>query len=111
MVETKRVRKIAKRVLAEKDRLRGRTAEVQAVRREASLIARSFVPSRTGVSEDDVRSTVEFLGNESEQDLVEAAKKNPGTPRMVGGDVRVGEPPYIFRFDGETGKFEDNIVS
>lgn len=79
---------------------------------EHEMICRSFVPARDGVSEEDVRTLVAHLGdgtNDADMDLVEAAQRRPGVVYVVGGDKRVGEPPYIFRGNAD-GTFEDNIV-
>jgi len=93
---------VKSRGLAEKDS--GKRARIAELR----MIRKTWVPTRGGVSEQLVCTIVSEI-DERNLDLVEQAKRRPGAPFVVGGDARLNEPPYIFRFNAELGDFDDNI--
>ena len=109
-----RIKKIAKSLVAVKEDPAPTISPMQVENgppTEDLMIQRGFMPARTGVKEDEVLRLTELIGVEGDENLVEAAKRRPGIAYSVGGDLRVNEPPYIFRYDEKKKKFEDNIIT
>lgn len=96
-----RLSRIANRLLERK--------RVASMTEEAELIQRGFVPSRRGVGKAEVAELIsKFDDTGRSGELLIQAKKVPGSVQVVGGDYRVNEPPYIFRYNGRT--FDDNLI-
>ena len=93
---SKRIKKIANRL-----------SKTGGVKSEDELIQCGFEPTRKGLSESTVAKNIEMFGNQSDEGLVEAAKRNKDMVYAVGGDIPAGTAPYIFKYDGK--KFQDNI--
>jgi len=83
--------------------------EVNECKSDEDMLKTSFVSSRKKVPEEEVRSMVENIGEDSDLALIDASKRRQGVVYIVGGDVRTNKPPYVFKY--VNGAFEDNVIA